>query len=143
MITSKGKGLYRLAALAALSGLTSVVILAMASHALPKILDLNKVSAITTAAQIQLFHAILVASLFHLNNVTSKVKFSLALKLIFSGSIIFSISIYLLSFREIINLPQLKILGPITPLGGILLIVGWALLSIRFFQLSVLKDEVD
>ncbi|MEX1188048.1 MAG: DUF423 domain-containing protein [Bacteroidia bacterium] len=122
---------------AAFSAMLSVIFLALASHALPKILDEIKVSAITTAAQIQLFHAILIISSYQLIGISKKVKFEFAFKLIFYGSLIFSISIYLLSFRELLGMPWLKVLGPITPLGGILLIVGWALLALRLLVLKM------
>lgn len=133
--------IYQLSAIAGLSGLLAVIILALASHTLPKIIYPSRVSAITIASQIQLFNAILVISSYNLTTISDKIKFNLSLKLILSGSLIFSFSIYLLSLKEFLGLPQLKVLGPITPLGGIILIAGWALLTLRFFQLSFKKID--
>lgn len=40
------------------------------------------------------------------------------------GIILFSGSLYLLALRQVFNSP-LSFLGPVTPLGGLLFIVGW------------------
>ena len=45
--------------------------------------------------------------------------------MLFSGAILFSGSIYALILR-----PQWRILGPVTPIGGLLLITGWVALAI-------------
>jgi len=47
------------------------------------------------------------------------------------GTILFSGSIYFLSFAEYWR-KNLKFLGPITPLGGLLMIAGWVAIIIRF-----------
>jgi uncharacterized membrane protein YgdD (TMEM256/DUF423 family) len=47
------------------------------------------------------------------------------------GTFIFSFSIFLLSLQPILKL-NLKWLGPITPIGGMLLVFGWILLLLKF-----------
>ena len=50
----------------------------------------------------------------------------LSSKLISIGILLFSGSIYILSLSELIDLGAFKIIvGPITPIGGLLMIVGW------------------
>ena len=51
--------------------------------------------------------------------------------LITVGTILFSFSIFFLSTQTLFN-KNLKILGPITPLGGLLIIIGWFLLLLEF-----------
>lgn len=46
------------------------------------------------------------------------------------GVVFFSGSLYLLSTRELSGLGGLAIIGPITPLGGLCFIAGWAQLLI-------------
>jgi uncharacterized membrane protein YgdD (TMEM256/DUF423 family) len=41
--------------------------------------------------------------------------------------LLFSGSIYLLATRSLLPFGELQGLGPVTPLGGLLLVVGWAL----------------
>ncbi|WP_231561370.1 DUF423 domain-containing protein [Sphingobacterium sp. T2] len=57
----------------------------------------------------------------------------LAVYCLICGTILFSFSIYLLSFAEYWK-KNLKFLGPITPLGGLLMITGWILLLINFIK---------
>ena len=55
-----------------------------------------------------------------------------ALKLIYIGCLMFSGSIYLLSCHNLLGLTSIKpVLGPITPVGGLLIISGWFLLFFR------------
>ncbi|MCP3931306.1 MAG: DUF423 domain-containing protein, partial [Bacteroidetes bacterium] len=50
------------------------------------------------------------------------------------GIICFSGSIYLLACRDLLGLESWRWLGPITPFGGSLLIIGWTLLFVSFFK---------
>jgi uncharacterized membrane protein YgdD (TMEM256/DUF423 family) len=51
------------------------------------------------------------------------------------GTVLFSGSIYLLSTHEITGLSSWKpVLGPITPIGGTLLITGWGFLTYAFYR---------
>ena len=50
------------------------------------------------------------------------------------GTIIFSLSIYLLNLQEYLNV-KLSFLGPITPIGGLLIIISW------FFLLFIVKKK--
>lgn len=50
--------------------------------------------------------------------------------LFLAGIVFFSGSIYLLSTREMTGL-DLKFLGPVTPLGGLLFIIGWVTFGIQ------------
>lgn len=57
-------------------------------------------------------------------------KVNTFVKLILWGTILFSGSIYLLSTKDWLDLPQLSVLGPITPIGGLLITGGWLFLGI-------------
>lgn len=130
------KAFWRLGMVHALSGAISVIMLALSAHYFPKIIEINKVASITTAAQIQLFHCILIVSLSMTNEKVSSITMLRSLRLISIGSHIFSVSIYLLSLREILGAPFLKFLGPVTPLGGLILITGWILLAVSFNKMK-------
>ena len=83
-----------------------------------------------TAVRYQMFHsiAILISGLLiHLNLVESK----LPIILFISGIIVFSGSLYILSITNI------KWLGAITPIGGLLFITGWIYL---FLSLNTSKN---
>jgi uncharacterized membrane protein YgdD (TMEM256/DUF423 family) len=44
------------------------------------------------------------------------------------GIVLFSGSVYLLATREVTQFGFVHIIGPVTPIGGLLLISGWAML---------------
>jgi uncharacterized membrane protein YgdD (TMEM256/DUF423 family) len=64
-------------------------------------------------------------------------KFNFSLKNIylywFLGGLLFSGSIYFLSIQPILKFP-LTFLGPLTPIGGSFIIIGWVVFLIRLLQ---------
>ncbi len=109
---------------ACLSGLTGVVLGAFGAHGLKNRLSADSLHAWETAVEYQLFHsvALLISCLLALQWGDSGLlrwsggAFAL-------GMLLFSGSIYILSLTT-----GLRWLGPVTPVGGLALIVGWALL---------------
>jgi uncharacterized membrane protein YgdD (TMEM256/DUF423 family) len=63
---------------------------------------------------------------------SSKTK-KIVYHLILWGTIIFSGSICILSFKNYIPFPM-SWLGPVTPLGGLTLFVGWTLTTLMFMK---------
>jgi uncharacterized membrane protein YgdD (TMEM256/DUF423 family) len=57
-------------------------------------------------------------------------RLNMAAGSLLSGIILFSGSLYLLAMKDFLGMPWLKVLGPITPLGGIMFIIGWIYLGI-------------
>ncbi|MSP57288.1 MAG: hypothetical protein CK532_02585 [Flavobacteriales bacterium] len=78
------------------------------------------------------------ASLYFALNAIALMAFSpfitssngMPMHLILTGSFIFSCALWLLALNELIT-PGLKKLGAITPIGGAMMIIGWALLGIK------------
>ncbi len=52
------------------------------------------------------------------------------LKITILGAFIFSVSLWFLALNELIS-PALRKLGAITPIGGLLMIIGWAMIGIN------------
>jgi uncharacterized membrane protein YgdD (TMEM256/DUF423 family) len=75
--------------------------------------------------------AIIIISLNHRKFDESKLD--LALGLFLTGIIIFSGSLYLLATRSIWGDDSFRIIGAITPLGGVAFISGWLLLFFKGF----------
>ncbi|MCB0820477.1 MAG: DUF423 domain-containing protein [Bacteroidetes bacterium] len=123
----------RQASLASFSAAFAVVFLALAAHALKSRLDPDKVSAITTAGQIQLFHAIAMIAMFS-SGPEMQANLRLAGKMLFAGSLIFSLSIYLLATIPLTGLDYLHFLGPVTPIGGVLMICGWVIAGLKYLK---------
>ena len=112
----------------ALSGLLAVMLGAFGAHALKTSLEIPLYAAYQTGVQYQFYHTL--ALLFviladaHISGRVAKVAcwgFSI-------GILLFSGSLYLMAVTGE------RVLGMITPLGGIAFIVGWAALVYAAFQ---------
>lgn len=120
---------------AAILGVTGIVLGAFGAHGLKKIVSPQAIESYKTGVEYQQIHALflLFLGLFADKHPSKKMKSIFYLALI--GVILFSGSIYLLSLKEPLNLGVLaKILGPITPIGGLLLIAAWTQLLFYFIQ---------
>ncbi len=69
--------------------------------------------------------------------VREKMDFSLNFnyRMILWGTIIFSFSIFLLVLGNVMDDDLFSFLGPITPIGGILMIVGWFGLLVKYIRI--------
>ncbi len=116
--------------LAALFAGLSVAAGAFASHALKERLSDRALEIFEVGARYQMYHALallLVAIL--LNQAKSPAPSLIASGWLFIiGIFIFSGSLYALSLSDI------KILGAITPIGGVAFIAGWGALAIAAFN---------
>lgn len=120
----------------ALYGMTAVILGALGSHAFKKILPLEKLQSFEIGVKYQMYHALLLLIVgFFLKMETGIEK--TAAWFIIIGTFLFSVSIYFLSFQEILG-KNLKFLGPITPIGGVLMITGWALLVYFFAKYKII-----
>lgn len=116
--------------LASLSGMLAVAFGAFGAHALKNRLDEYALGVYQTAVQYHFYHslALLAVGVIALSQPqTALLKSSGWLFLL--GILIFSGSLYLLSFSG------LKWLGAITPLGGLAFIAGWACLAASAWKL--------
>lgn len=113
--------------------LTIAIILgAFGAHGLKKIASIEKVASFETGVRYQFYTAF---SLFILGLNSSKFEFKLKLitNLLLIGTILFSGSIYLLSLQEFLG-TNLSFLGPVTPLGGLLMIISWVIFIFKFIK---------
>lgn len=118
----------------ALYGMFAVILGAFGAHAFKKILPVEKLVSFETGVKYQMYHALLLVAIGLFLQFQTTLEKSAAWSII-AGTFIFSVSIYLLSFADHWGV-NLKWLGPITPLGGLLMIVGWALLIVYFWKRS-------
>lgn len=115
-------------------GFFAVAIGAFGAHALKPHMDAYQQNIFETASRYQFFHvfAIIVTALI-LNNQFAKY----ACYCFVLGIVLFSGSLYLLSLKTFLHIEHWKFLGPITPLGGLFLLAGWA---IAFW--GILKNKI-
>jgi len=120
--------------IAGFSGAVAVMLGALGAHALKGLLSPDLLASFETGVRYHLIHSILllVLAIMVKSEMLNNHRLVLASNLLIAGMILFSGSIYLLSTRHLMNADFLKILGPITPIGGILLISSWCLIALSF-----------
>lgn len=118
--------------IASLFGITAIILGAFGAHAFKKIISPEKLASFEVGVRYQMYSALVLLILgFQLDfDVYSE---RLAVYGISAGTVLFSFSIYFLSFADYWK-KNLKFLGPITPLGGLLMIIGWGALLISFLK---------
>ncbi|PQA98183.1 Uncharacterized membrane protein YgdD, TMEM256/DUF423 family [Chryseobacterium piscicola] len=116
----------------AVYGLLSVILGAFGAHALKKILSVEKLESFETGIRYQMYAAFfLIIVGYILKFDTSSQKWISILMI--AGTMLFSFSIYGLSLQDYLGV-NLKFLGPITPLGGLFMILSWGMLIFYFLK---------
>ncbi len=111
--------------------LTAVILGAFAAHALKEILSNNQLASFETGVRYQMYHGfVLLFTGFAFDKIKNTAIIS---KLFIIGTLLFSLSIYLLNLQVLIG-TSLSFLGPITPIGGMLLIIGWFIFLLSLFK---------
>lgn len=110
--------------IAAFSAMLSVVLGAFAAHGLKSKLSENLLSTFQTGVQYQMYHSLALILLVILYRQMPQSLLIYSSGFMVAGIILFSGSLYMLA------LTQIKWFGPVTPLGGVCFIIGWALLIV-------------
>ncbi|WP_420603253.1 DUF423 domain-containing protein [Flagellimonas sp.] len=113
-----------------LYGLLAVVFGAFGAHALKKKLTPDQLQSFETGVRYQMYHAIVLLVLGYNFGFEQPLERYIVNCFIF-GTLLFSFSIYGLCLSAAKG-KKLRFLGPVTPLGGLLLVIGWALLLYSF-----------
>lgn len=113
-------------------GLLAIIFGAFGAHALKKSFSEDQLKSFETGVKYQMYHALLLLVLsFNLNLETSLERYMIYCFVL--GTFLFSFSIYALTISSSKG-KKLRFLGPATPLGGMLLVAGWAMLLYYFIQ---------
>lgn len=115
--------------LGALCTMMSVGTGAFGAHGLEGKLSGKYMSVWEKAVNYQMYHGLGLILIGIISGTTS-INVNWAGWLLFFGIVLFSGSLYILA------LTQIRILGAITPIGGILFIVGWLMLIIATFKFA-------
>jgi len=111
-----------------------VILGAFGAHALKSQLTPDRLISFETGVRYQMYHALALLIVALLFQYLDERLLRIIGWLFTFGTILFSGSIYLLACRDMIGLTTYKWLGPITPIGGTLLIIGWGLLLWASFK---------
>lgn len=109
-------------------GALAVVLGAFGAHALREVLSEKGLALWETAVRYHFYHALalLLAGLVY--HRAAGIRLIWSSRFFIAGFLLFCGSLYGLAFREISSV-NLSWLGPVTPIGGLCLILGWLLLA--------------
>lgn len=116
----------------AVYGLVSVILGAFGAHALKKVLSVEKLQSFEIGVKYQMYSALFLLIVGYILKFETPSEKWISILMI-AGTFLFSMTIYLLAFSEVAAIPT-KIIGPITPLGGLLMIISWAMLIFYFVK---------
>ena len=120
--------------LASLLAALGVMLGAFGAHGLKKVVPPETVTTFQTGVQYQMYHAF---ALFIVAIVYERFANSYVANagwFFLGGIILFSGSLYALTLLKATNKVGLNGIGAITPIGGVLFIIGWVLLLLGFLR---------
>jgi uncharacterized membrane protein YgdD (TMEM256/DUF423 family) len=114
----------------------SIVLGAFGAHGLKKLVVPEKIDSFEVGVKYQFYNSL---ALLIIGFNATKIPFRLTatIRLLLCGVLLFSGSIYLLTINELIGL-NARLIGPITPIGGALMITGWC---VFLYQLNRTKKN--
>jgi len=115
---------------AAFIGALAVILGAFGAHKLKELVSESAVITFDTGVKYQMYHAIALAIVAILYQQFSKKSMKLAGWFFIIGILLFSGSLYILTVKAALVLPNLSWAGPITPIGGLFFVAGWIAMGI-------------
>lgn len=107
-------------------GFLAIIFGAFGAHALKKTLTIEQLNSFETGVKYQMYHALFLLFICATQIITLKEK-TIIFYLTLTGVFFFSGSIYVLTTNGLTGIKS-KLIGPITPIGGLLLILSWGYL---------------
>jgi uncharacterized membrane protein YgdD (TMEM256/DUF423 family) len=97
---------------------------AFGAHGLKQLISVESLAIFETGVTYQMYHALALLAL-GLNAVVPSKTIRVVFRFFVFGILFFSGSLYFLALKSIMPF-SVSFLGPVTPVGGLLLILGWA-----------------
>jgi uncharacterized membrane protein YgdD (TMEM256/DUF423 family) len=119
---------------ASILGMLAILLGAFASHGLKSLISVELLQTFETGVRYQMYHAIVLLFIGTTSVFSTKTKQNL-FYLIVIGILFFSGSIYGLATNELSGF-DFKSIAFITPIGGLFLIMSWAIMVIQFLKLK-------
>jgi len=128
----KGKMDKKIISTAAIFGMLAIVLGAFGAHALKKVLSIEELSTFETGVKYQMYHALFLLFIGMNDKIAQKTKKTIYI-LTLVGVLFFSGSIYLLATKSLTTF-DFRIIGFVTPIGGLLLISAWGALLLSYIN---------
>ncbi|NNF32113.1 MAG: DUF423 domain-containing protein [Flavobacteriaceae bacterium] len=108
-------------------GALTIAIGAFGAHGLEKLVDTEAIASFETGVRYQMYHTIALLVIGFATAIPVSTR-KWVFRLFVAGIIFFSGSIYFLALKSVLSL-SVSFLGPVTPIGGLLFILGWLRLA--------------
>ena len=110
-------------------GILAIILGAFGAHGLKQFLSIEQLSSFEVGVKYLIFHALFLLFVSNTNFVVENEK-KVVFYLTLFGTLFFSGSIFLLTTKNLTGI-DFNFLGPVTPIGGLLLIAAWFWLFIK------------
>lgn len=125
-------------------GATAVALGALGAHFLKSklptgLITSDQLNGFDTAVKYQMYHVLAMFALVLFSNHYPHKLINWAYNCFLIGIILFSGSLYFLCTRNLLSMDGLKILGPITPIGGLFFVAGWIFVALAGITKTVIN----
>lgn len=117
----------------------AIILGAFGAHGLKERIPEASLAIFETGVTYQMYHALALLAI-GLSNVLSPKTTQWVFRFFIFGVLFFSGSLYVLALKSILSF-SVSYLGPITPIGGLLFILGWVRLAFGVFKNSDLMSS--
>jgi uncharacterized membrane protein YgdD (TMEM256/DUF423 family) len=116
--------------IAGLSGAIAVALGAFGAHGLKNelangMITAEQLNAFDTGVKYQMYHTLALLLTVLLQGKLSEGSLKWMARFFIAGIILFSGSLYFLATRNLLGAPWLRLLGPVTPMGGFCFTIAW------------------
>jgi uncharacterized membrane protein YgdD (TMEM256/DUF423 family) len=125
---------------AAILGMVAIIFGAFGAHALKKVLSVEQLSTFETGVRYQMYHALFLLFIGTTSIINQKRKKTIYNLVVF-GVLFFSGSIYFLATNTLTRI-DFKLMGIITPIGGLFLISAWFVLLFDLIYPKKKKNKI-
>ena len=120
--------------LASVLGVISIVLGAFGAHGLKQLITSEAIATFEVGVRYQMYHAILLLFVGSTALIKPKTK-KIIFYLVVLGILFFSGSIYALATNVLTDF-DFKIIGFVTPIGGLFLILAWVFMLVDFVKMK-------
>ena len=109
---------------------------AFGAHGLKTLVAPLQIETFKTGVQYHFYHAFAIALAALVSQFTDSVYVRRAMRLFLAGIVCFSGSLYGLTFAELTSTEGVRWIGAITPIGGVLFMLGWGQLVRAIYNIE-------
>ena len=120
--------------IACVLAMLAIVMGAFGAHGLKPLISPDSLAVFQTGVTYQMYHALALLAVALIPGLETKKAQGVSRFFLF-GTFFFSGSLYFLALKSVLPF-SVSFLSPATPVGGLLLIAGWALLAYRIIKME-------